>query len=59
MKKNESDMKWFIPLTHVNVDMSEVKEDISMEFKKELNDLDAKVVDLNAKLASLGKVYNL
>ena len=54
VKKGESDMKWFIPLTHVNVDMSEVKEEISMKYKTELNNLDGKVVDLNAKLIELG-----
>ena len=57
LRKGESEMKWWIPLTHVNVDMAEVKEEISIKYKNEMNNLDGKVVELNAKICQLGAFY--
>ena len=53
MKKRELDVKWFIPLNNVNVQLRETKEQISMAKKTRMNQLDKEIVELNQEISKL------
>ena len=55
-KKEDPVQRWHIPLNHINVDMSEIKEEITMKYKTEINTLDGKIVELTSKINALGKL---
>ena len=53
MKKRELDVKWFIPLNNVNVQLRETKEQISMAKKTRMNQLDKEIVELTQEISKL------
>lgn len=53
LKKREIDVKWFIPLNNVNVQLRETKEQISMAKKTRMNQLDKEIVELNQEISKL------